>query len=124
MGDGANIRFVTPAVQAFQVGAGGSTIYGYSVNAPGARSGHFVQAWDSIDPQELQAKLARMACHFLVDLTPASGLDEVLEKAAEIREYYCSLENWHTPALAKEVSVAFNPEIATYVRDSFSYSEG
>jgi hypothetical protein len=123
LNDVANIRFVTPAVQTFQIGATGSTLYGYSVNDPGIRSGHFVQAWDSIDPRELQAKMARMACHFLIDLTPATGLEEVLEKAAEIREYYCSLENWRMPALPAVASVDFNPEIATSQRESFSYPE-
>jgi hypothetical protein len=67
--------------------------------------------------------MARMACHFLVDLTPASGLEEVLEKAAEIREYYCSLENWRMPALTGEAPVAVNPEVLSYVRESFTYSE-
>ena len=122
--DVTNIRFVTPAIQTFQIDADGSTLYGYRVDDPGVRSGHFVQAWDSLDPRELQAKMARMACHFLVDLTPTSGLNEVMEKTAEIREYYCSLENWRMPALTEESSVAINPVIVSYERDSFTYSEG
>ena len=121
--DAANIRFVTPAIQAFQIGGDGSTLYGYRVDDPGAKSGHFVQAWDSLDPRELQVKMVRMACHFLVDLTPVSGLDEVLEKAEEIREYYCSLENWRMPALSGETPIAVNSEIVSQVRESFTYSE-
>ena len=121
--DGSVIRFVTPAIQTFEIGTGSSTIYGYTIDDPDARSGHFVYSVDSLDPQVVQAKIARMACHFLVDLTPASGLEEVLEKTTEIREYYCSLDSWHRPALAAETSVTANPGVASYVRESFTYSE-
>jgi hypothetical protein len=121
--NGANIRFVTPAIQTFEIGASGSMIYGYTIDDPGVRSGHFVQTLDSLDPQVVQAKIARMACHFMVDLTPASGLEEVLEKTMEIREYFCSLENWRRPALAAETSVAANPGVVSYERDPFTYSE-
>jgi hypothetical protein len=109
----------------FQIGSNGSTLYGYSIEDFGARSGHFWQAWawDLLDSQELQVKMARMACHFLVDLTPSPGLEEVLEKTAEIREYYCSLESPSLPVFAEEVSVAVNSEVLTHVRDSFTYSE-
>ncbi len=117
-----NIRFVTPAIHTFQIEGSGSTIYGYAIDDPRARSGHFVHAWDPFEPQVVQATIARLACHFLVDLTPASGLEEVLEKTNEIREYYGSLEGWRSPVIAAEVSVAVNPEVESYVRDSFTLS--
>lgn len=120
---GPSIRFVTPAIQTFEFGESGSKIYGYTIDDPGVRTGHFVRTWDSLDRKEVQAKIARMACHFLVDLTPASGLEEMLEKTTEIREYHCSLEGWQLPAISSEVSVAANPEVASFVRDSFSFSE-
>lgn len=117
-----NIRFVTPAIQTFQIGGSGSTIYGYTVDDPDVTSGHFVYATDSLNPEVVRVNFARMACHFLVDLTPATGLEEVLEKTTEIREYYCSLEGWQRPALAAETSVAANPEVRSFVRDPFTVS--
>lgn len=116
-------HFVTPAFHAFQSVDDDSTLFGYNLEDVGIRSGHFVRAWDPIDPAELQGKILKMACHLVVDLTPTAGLQEMLEKATEIRDYYCSLANWQKPAITEDTSVAVNPAVASYEREPFSYPE-
>lgn len=82
-----------------------------------------MQVWDSVSPEEIRAKMLRIACHVLVDHIPVSGLGEVLEKVSEIRDYYCSLANWRKPALAAAMPSVVAPVVARYERDSFSYPE-
>jgi hypothetical protein len=120
---GASAHFAEPSFQTFQITGPDSMVLGYSFDDLGLSSGHFVEVWDALSPIELRTKMLRMACHFLVDMVPPSGLDEMLEKAADIREYYCSLANWSTPALPETVPVAVNPVITSYERESFSYPE-
>jgi hypothetical protein len=112
-----------PSVQAYQIVNADSATLGYSIEEPGSNSGHFVRIIGSPDPDELKSRVLRFACNFLVDLTPIEGLQELLERASEIREYYCSLANWQMPALAEPKTVPVNPSISSYERASFSYPE-
>ncbi|MHB1674832.1 MAG: hypothetical protein ACYCSP_11370 [Acidobacteriaceae bacterium] len=67
--------------------------------------------------------MLKMACHFMVDSTPASGMEEMLEKATEIRDYYCSLANWRAPALPETTSISVNPIVTSHEREPFTYTE-
>jgi hypothetical protein len=116
-------RFTIPSFQTYQIVGASSTTLGYSFNDPGASGGHFVQVFGSPDPEQVKARMLNFACHFLVDLTPVDGLQELLEKTSEIRDYYCSLANWQVPAAADPIPVSVNPLVARYERASFSYPE-
>jgi hypothetical protein len=118
-----DIHLVTPALQAFQIVGGNSTLLGYSLEDTRTNSGHFVLTGNPTDENELQARMLKLACHLVVDLTPEKGLREMLDKATEIREYYCSLANWQTPAIADEPSVTVNPGVVSYEREPFSHPE-
>ncbi|MHB2007749.1 MAG: hypothetical protein ACYCOX_06840 [Acidobacteriaceae bacterium] len=67
--------------------------------------------------------MLKMACHFMVDSTPALGMEEMLEKATEIRDYYCSLANWRAPALPETTSISVNPIVTSHEREPFTYTE-
>lgn len=120
---GGAALLVGPSFQTFQIAGVDSTLFGYSFDDSGSSGGHYVQVWDSLSPREMRATMLRMACHFLVDMVPTSGLDEMLEKTIELRDYYCSLANWSAPALIAPIPVAVAPVVARYERDSFSYPE-
>jgi hypothetical protein len=117
------IDLVAPALQTFQIVGDNSTLLGYSLEDVSANSGHFVLTGYQMDQSELQARMLKMACHLVIDLTPEKGLQEMLEKTTEIREYYCSLANWHMPVLEEGTSIAVNPGVVSYEREPFSYSE-
>ena len=119
----SNIKLVTPELTAFQYDAAGGTLYGYTIDNLHAKTAHFIHTLETFDPNEVKLKLARMACHLLIDLTPSQGLEEMAGKVAEIRDYYCSVADWQRPALGPEISVPFNPAMVTYQREPFVLSE-
>jgi hypothetical protein len=82
-----------------------------------------MQVGNELISTEAQSVILKMACHLLVDLTPATGLEELLEKAAEIRDYYCSLANWTGPAISQTGSIKASPIVKSFERDSFAYAE-
>jgi hypothetical protein len=116
---------VRPAaeLQVFQLSNDSSTLLGYSLQDAGNNSGHFLATGFDTDAAELQTRMLRLACHVTVDMTPDKGLQEVLERASEIREYYCSLANWKPTPLTTESTVEVNPVVTSYEREPFTFLE-
>jgi hypothetical protein len=116
---------VAAGLQVFQLVNESSSLLGYSLQDAGNNSGHFVTTtgFPKTDPAELQTRVLRLACHVMVDMTPDKGLQEMLEKASEIREYYCSLANWKPTLLTTEATVAVNPAVTSYEREPFTFLE-
>ena len=115
--------FLTPSFQTFQIASIDSTVLGYSVEDMESNGGHFIEVGSSLTQDQAQTTMLRLACHILIDFIPTSGLNEVMERAIEIRDYYCSLANWRSPALPQASSIAVNPDVTSYERDSFTYTE-
>ena len=109
--------------QTYRIETGDSTVVGYSLDAEMEQGRHFVRLLDSLTQEQRDAKLLRFACHYLVDATPDSGLHEVLEKVSEMKEYYCSLQNWHAPALPPVTSLETATISNSFERAPFSYPE-
>lgn len=109
--------------QTYRIETGDSTVVGYSLDADMERGHHFVRLLDSLTQEQRDSKLLRFACHYLIDATPDSGLHEMLEKVAEMKEYYCSLQNWRAPALPRVASLGTATVSDSFERAPFSYSE-
>jgi hypothetical protein len=114
---------IEPTLHTFQIELDQSTLVGYSYGEDEAKSGHYIHMTASLDPDLLRARMLKLACHFMVDFTPASGLEEMLEKSIEVRDYYTSLQNWVPTPLPNPEPVMFSPVSAVYEREGFSFSE-
>ena len=117
------IRLVTPALQTFQIHDADDSVWGYRYEGVGLAGGHFIRAWDPPSRSILEERFLKLACHMILDMTPAAGLGEFLERASEIREYYSSLQEPGGALLAQPEDLKMLQTGSVYEREAFAFPE-
>ena len=84
---------------------------------------HLVTLQGTPSKQDQESALFRIVCHALVDQCPYIGLSELMESMAQIREYYCELNNWKPAGALIDTLPESGMLVGEEVRRALSYSE-